>query len=232
MTTVGSVVVATGAEASNRRRLIDVVDELARPINVEDSTVRALAADAFRAAVHTMNRKGLWPWELQNEEISLTNGARFNTVSGAIKKPLSMHYLNQPGGLETQRIGYMTYDRFMEKYNIDLQGQPYVYTYPNLFETAQIMWFPIPSGNYTARFNYYRVTPAPRNEQEALEIPDHAIDAYMSVAWYEFLKRLPSQQQPYPIAVALGEMRLAFRELSAHVNTPGDRSRELDVIHG
>lgn len=233
MPTPSGIVVATGGEAvSGRRTLLDIMDELSTPINKDDDKVRRLAADAFRAAVRTMNQKGCWPWELQKQEVALVSSGRFSTISGNVKKPLSMHYLTAPGGLESQRIGLMTHDRFVEKYNIDLYGQPYIYTYENLFETSQIMWFPVPSAAYTARFHFYRVTPAPRVEQEPVEIPDHAIETYMKVAWYEFLKRLPTQQQPFPMAVAMADMRQSFKELSAHVAAPGDRSRELDVIHG
>src|SRR3990167_11554128 len=98
MPTVGGVVVATTAEASGRRTLLDIVDELARPINAADSTVRALAADAFRAAVRTMNRKGLWPWEVLQEDVTITATQAFSTVTSAIKKPLAMHYLDAAGG--------------------------------------------------------------------------------------------------------------------------------------
>jgi hypothetical protein len=66
-------------------------------------------------------------------------------------------------------------------------------------------------------------------ESEAVEIPDYAIEAYMACAWYEFLKRLPSTQQPFPIAIALSEWRTTFKEISAHVSSPGDRWRLIDV---
>jgi len=75
MPTFGGIVVPTGAEASGRRTLLDVVDELARPVDASDTTIRALAADAFRAAVRTMNRKGCWPWEYQEEDVAITSGA-------------------------------------------------------------------------------------------------------------------------------------------------------------
>src|SRR3989304_8607150 len=98
MPTISGIIIATGTESSGRRTLLDIVDELARPINAADSTVRALAADAFRAAVRTMNRKGLWPWEVLQEDITITSGSRFSTVISAIKKPLAMHYLSAAGG--------------------------------------------------------------------------------------------------------------------------------------
>ena len=85
----------------------------------------------------------------------------------------------------------------------------------------------MPSANDNTRFTYYRVTPAPRNDQEAIEIPDYAIEVYMTLAWCEFLKRLPSEQRPFPITVAISERNTAFREISSHVNAPGDRTREM-----
>lgn len=226
MPTFSGIVVATSSESTGRRTLLDIVDELARPVNAADSTVRALAADAFRAAVRTMNRKGCWPWEVQEEDIAITANQRFSsTIGGAIKKPLSMHYLDAAGGTEDQPITYSPYDEFVEKYTMDVTGQAYIYTMPNLFETGQIRWFPVPSGNDNARFAYYRVTPAPRNEQEPVEIPDYATEAYMAIAWKEFVKRCPQAKQIIDIAVALSESKDAFRELSAHVRAPGDRSR-------
>ena len=60
-----------------------------------------------------------------------------------------------------------------------------------------------------------------------MEIPETAIEVYKAFAWYEMLKRIPSAQAAFPIAVALNEARLAFREISAHVATPGDRTREI-----
>jgi len=229
MPTVSGIVVPTGREASGRRRLLDVVDELSRPVDASDSTVRALAADAFRSAVRTMNRKGSWPWEIQDEDISITANQRFSTATGAIKKPLAMHLLDSAGGTRDQRISYMEYENFVEQYNLDISSEPHTYTIPNLFETGQIRWFPTSPSNDNARFTYYRVTPAPRDENEAVEIPDHVIEAYMAQAWLEFLKRLPSEQRPFPITVALSEARQAFRELSAHVTSPGDRSRQTMV---
>ncbi len=229
MPTVGGIVVATGAEASGRRTLQDIIDELARPVDASDSTVRAFAGDAFRAAVRSMNRKGLWPWEIMDEEVAITANSKFSTVTSAIKKPLSMHYLDQSGGNPTQRITYISYDRFMEKWNQDISGQADTYTIPNLFETGQIRWFPVPSAAFVTRFTFYRVTPAPRIESEPVEIPDYAIETYMSMAWYEFVKRTPAAQKIVPLTVAWSESRIAFRELSAHVNSPGDRSREVSI---
>src|SRR3989304_6081559 len=104
MPTISGIIIATGTESSGRRTLLDVVDELSRPINAADSTVRALAGDAFRAAVRTMNRKGSWPWEIQDEDITITANQRFSTVTGAIKKPLRMHYLDEAGGTPDEPI--------------------------------------------------------------------------------------------------------------------------------
>ena len=230
MATLSGIVVSTGREASGRRTLLDIVDELARPIDGADSTIKALAADAFRAAVRTMNRKGLWPWEIQDEDVAITANQRFSTVTGAIKKPLAMHLLNSAGGTRDQKIRFLSYDRFMEKYSMDVPGDPHTYTVPNLFETGQIRWHPIPSANDNARLTYYRDTPAPRDENEAVEIPDTAIEMYMSAAWYEFLKRIPSEQRPFPITMAKSESRAAFKEMSAHVNSPGDRSRGISEV--
>ena len=227
MPTFGGIVVATGAQAEGRRTLIDVVNELARPVDASDTTVRALAGDAFRSAVRTMNRKGNWPWEVQDEDIAITVNEKFSTATGAIKKPLAMHFLDSAGGTRDQKIGYIAYDVFMETYNLNIASEPQKYTIPNLFETGQIRWFPTPSSNDNTRFTYYRVTPLPTSEQEALEIPDYATEAYMAIAWVEFLKRLPSEARPFPISVAMTDSRQVFREISAHVNSPGDRSREV-----
>ena len=230
MPTVSGIVVATGgAPGTGRRTLLDIVDELARPVDASDSTVRALAADAFRAAVRTMNGKGLWPWEHQDEDVSITKDEVFSTVSGAIKKPLAMHLLNAAGGTRNRKLTYVSYDRFLEKYSMDFTARESVYTIPNLFETGQIRWYPIPPSNENARFSYYRVTPAPRNEQETVEIPDFISEAYMAFAWYEFLKRLPSKTRPVDIGTARSDAHITFREISAHVNSPGDRSRQVSV---
>lgn len=226
MTTIGGIVVATGGSpGTGRRTLLEVVDEMSRPIDASDSTVRAIAGDAFRSSVRSMNRMGLWPWEILEEDVIMSNGEKFSTVSGSVKKPLAMHYLTASGGTRDRRIPYMPYDRFVEKYSMDFTSKPYVYTVPNLFETGQIRWYPTPSSDDNLRFTYYRATPAPRNETEVLEIPETAIETYMSFAWYEFLKRLPSEQRPFPISIARAEQKDAFRELCAHVNSPGDRSR-------
>lgn len=232
MPTFSGIVVATGTEAEGRRTLLDVINELARPVDASDSTILGLAADAFRAAVRTMNRKGLWPWEIQDEDITIATNERFYTVNGAIKKPLALHYLDEAGGTRDQQIWYMSYDRFVETYNLDFAGEAHTYTIPNLFETGQLRLFPVPSSDDNARFTYYRVTPPPKLEQEAVEIPDHAIEPYMALAWAEFLKRLPSQQRPFPISVAVSEARTAFRELSAHVASPGDRTRQVSGGYG
>src|SRR5882762_1147305 len=94
MPTVGGIVVATGAEASGRRTLLDIIDDLSRPVDVSDTTIRALSGDAFRSAVRTMKRKGSWPWEIRDEPMTQTINSPFTTVTGAIKKPLAMYYLN------------------------------------------------------------------------------------------------------------------------------------------
>jgi hypothetical protein len=229
MTTFGGIVVATGAHAEGRRTFSDVINELARPLDASDSTIRSLAADAFRAAVRKMNRKGNWPWEIQDEDVSMTASERFSSVTSAIKKPLAMHYLNSAGGTRDQAIGYISYDRFVEKYNVDINSETHTYTIPNLFETGQIRWYPTPASNDNLRFTFYRVTPVPRREQEAIEIPDYVSEAYMSMAWFEMMKRLPSTQRPFPIKVAQDDAKQAFREISAHVVSPGDRSRQ--IIH-
>lgn len=228
MATTGGIVVATGAEATGRRTFLDIIDEIARPVDAADTTVRNLAADAFRAAVRKMNRKGNWPWEILDEDIAITANQKLSTVNGAIKKPLAMHFLDSSGGVRDQRISYQPYDEFVEKYNLDISSEPYIYTIPNLYETGQIRWFPTPSSNDNARLTYYRVTPIPRNEQEPVAIPDYVTDAYISLAWFEFMKRLPSEQRPFPITVAKSDAREAFRELSAHVTDTGDRRRMME----
>lgn len=225
MPTVGGIVVATGGEATGRRTLSEVVDELARPIDASDDTVRNLAADSFRAAVRTMNRKGLWPWEILDEDITLAANERLYTISGPVKKPLAMHLLDSAAGTPNQRIEFMAYDRFVERYSMDEGGQPHTYTIPNLFETGQVRFFPVPPSTDYARFTYYRVTPAPRNMDEVVEIPEYAMDAYINAAWYEFAKRHPATQTRIPLQVAKADALLAFRELAAHAADPGDRSR-------
>ena len=154
MATLGGIVFPTSSEASGRRSFLDIIDELARPVDASDSTVRALAADAFRAAVRTMNRKGLWPWEILEEDIAITANQRFSAATGAVKKPLSMHYLDEAGGTEDQPIHYVSYDRFLEEFTLDVSGEATAYTIPNLFETGQIRWFPVPSAADNVRFAY------------------------------------------------------------------------------
>lgn len=229
MATISGIVVPTGTQATGRRTLLDIVDELSRPVDASDTTVRAIAGDAFRAAVRKLNRKGLWPWEIQDEDISITQDQPFITIVTAIKKPIALHYLNAVGGTRDQPLNYISYDRFLEKYTLDITGQSYLYTIPNLFETGQIRLFPIPSADDNARFSFYRVTPAPKTEQETIEVPDYVLETYVSFAWVEFLKRLPSAQRPFPISVALSEQQNSFRELCSHVNTPGDRSRRVSL---
>lgn len=225
MPSFGNLIVSTGSQATGRRAFSDIIDELARPVNVGDTTVRAMAADAFRAAVRTMNRKGLWPWEVQEEDLTVTSGLKFSTATGAIKKPLSMHFTNGAGGRENQPVCYEPYDSFLERYTMDIDSEPTVYTIPNLFETGNVQWYPVPSANYDARFAYYRATPAPRAESESVEIPEYVIEVYMAFAWCEFVKRCPSAKAIIDLAAATGNATQAFRELSAHVMTPGDRSR-------
>jgi hypothetical protein len=227
MPTITGIVVATGSESNNRRTLQDVSSEMARTINGSDETILALANDAFRAAVRTMNRKGLWPWEIQDEDLVITANNSFTTCNSVIKKPLSMHYTDTAGGVQDRTITYVPYDRFLEGFNLNITGQPWQYTIPNLFETGQIRWFPIPPAAYTAKFNFYRVTPAPRSPDETIEIPDYAIEGYMGYAWLEFCMRLSSRQRPFPIEVAYQRAKDNFKELSAHVNAPGDRSRSI-----
>jgi hypothetical protein len=227
MPTFGGIVVPTGGAAEGRRPFLEIINELVRPVDASSETLRALAADAFRSAVRTMNRKGSWPWEIQDEDVSITATERFSTVSSAVKKPLAMHLLNSAGGTRDQGLSYVAYERFVEKFNLDINSEPHTYTIPNLFETSQIRWHPIPSSDDNARFTYYRVTPAPRAEQEPVEIPDFATEPYMAYAWLEFLKRLPSEQRPFPITVAMSQAQTAFREISAHVVSPGDRTRQI-----
>ena len=222
MPTFGGIVVPTGQEASGRRTLLDIVDELARPFNAADTTIRALAADSFRAAVRTMNRKGNWPWELQDESLTQTANSPYTTVTGAIKKPLAMYYLDD-SNLPWERIAYIEYENLVEKYDLSLPGRPNRYSVPNMFETGQIRWHPIPQEAESCQLTYYRVTPAPRTESETVEIPDYATEAYSAYAMLELSKRLPAAQARYPIALAISEARQAFRELAAHVNAPGDR---------
>ena len=225
MPTIAGVVVSTGAESNNRRTLSDVASEMARTINGADETIIALASDAFRAAVHTMNLKGNWPWEMLDEDLVISANNSFTTCIGVIKKPLSMHYTEGAGGVQKQTIGYVPYARFLEGYNLNLTGSPQKYTIPNMFETGQIRWFPIPPAADNARFNYYRATPAPRRLEETIEIPEHAIQGYMGYAWLEFCMRLSSRQRPFPIEVALRKSEQSFKELSAHVSNPGDMTR-------
>jgi len=225
MPTISGIIVGTGTEASGRRTLRDIVDELARPYDASDSTIRALAADSFRAAVRTINRKGLWPWELQEEDITVTTNIDKYTLSGAVKKPLAMHYLTGSGGIRNASLGYIPYDRFLEQYDLSTTGSALIYTIPNLFETGQVVLWPIPNATTYIRFDYYRVTPAPRSEDETVEIPDYATEVYMAFAWLELSKRLPAAQARLPIQIAMAEARIAFRELSAHIVAPGDRSR-------
>lgn len=230
MPTFGGIVVSTGGSGSeDRRRLIDVVDELSRPVNAGSQTVRSIAADAFRSAVRKIGLKGNWPWEWQEEDVAIVANQVYSTISARVKKPLAMHLLDEAGGVRDQRIAFIEFDAFMEKYTLDVASEPHSYTIPNHFETRQVRWFPTPSSNDNARFTYYRVTPTPTAMQESIEIPEGPMEAYMSLAWLEFLKRIPSEQRPFPITIALSEWRATFRTLSAYVNRPGDATRQKYV---
>lgn len=228
MPTNFGTIVSTGSQAvSGRRTLLEVIDELSRPVDADDSTVRALAGDAFRAAVRTVNRCGLWPWEVLDEDVAIIADNQFSTISGPVKKPLAMHYTNGSGGVIDERMSYVPYPVFIERFNMNIGGRPNSYTIPNLFETAQVRWYPIPPSNDTARFTYYRVTPIPRTESETIEAPEYALELYMAYAWVEFIKRLPSTQRPFDIQIAMAEAREAFKQMSHHVASPGDRMREV-----
>lgn len=225
MPTFGGIVVATGgSEGDDRRTLLDVVDELARPINASDETVRALAGDAFRQAVRAYNRKGLWPWEIQDEDLTQTVGSPNTTVSGYVKKPLAMYYLDS-SNLPFERIRYQEYESLVNEYDIAYSSRPYVYSIGNLFETGQIRWSSLPVSAEACRFTYYRATPAPRTEAEAVEVPEYAIGAYMAEAQFQLALRLPAMQARFPLTIAKAEALQAFKELSAHVNAPGDRAQ-------
>jgi hypothetical protein len=228
MPTIAGTIVSTGSQAvSGRRAFSEVIDELARPVDADDTTVRALAGDAFRAAVRTVNRRGLWPWEAVDEDITLTANSAFSTLNSVVKKPLAMHFLGAQGGTINQPIGYCPYPNFLERYTADIYGRPDTYTIPNLFETGQVRWFPVPSNTYYARFAFYRVTPIPRTDSETIEVPEYALELYMAYAWVEFLKRLPSQQRPFDIQIAMMDAASTFRQTSHHVASPGDRTREV-----
>ena len=222
MPTIGGIVVPTGGESDDRRTLLDIVDELSRPFDASDTTIRALAGDAFRAAVRTMNRKGNWPWELQDEPLTQTINNAHTTLTSSVKKPLAMYYLDgnsQPW----ERIAYIEYETLVEKYDLSTSGRPTMYSVTNLFETGQIRWHPIPVAAENCRLTHYRITPAPRVESEAVEIPDFATECYMSFAFYELAKRLPAAQARFPLTIAKADALQAFMELAAHVNAPGDR---------
>jgi len=227
MATVSGIVIATSGSASQgRRTFIDIQRELISPIDASDDTLMAIAGDSFRSAIRKLDRKGLWPWEIQDEDVAITSGNAYSTVQGTIKKPLAMHLLDASGGVRDERLTFIEYPRFIEKYSLSITGHPSMYTIPNLYETGQIRWYPSPSANDNARLTYYRRTPLPRNEQEVVEIPDGgAMEMYMAFAWEEFLKRLPSEQRPFPITIAMAASKMAFKEMSAMVNEPGDMSR-------
>ncbi len=137
MPSFGGVIVQTSAISQNRRTFGEMIDELSRPVDGDDSTVRALAADAIRSAIRQMNQKGCWPWEVQDEDISLTANNAYSTVTSKIKKPMQMHFLNSAGGTRDQPIDYEAYDRFLDRFTLDITGEPHTYTIPNLFETGQ-----------------------------------------------------------------------------------------------
>jgi len=228
MPTIIGAIVSSGSQAqSGRRTFLDVIDELARPVDADDSTVRALAGDAFRSAVRIVNRRGLWPWEILDEDVVLVAENQFSTLSGTVKKPLAMHYTNGQGGVIDEHLNYVPYSTFVEKYTANIGGKPHTYTIPNLFETSQVRWYPIPSSADYARFTYYRVTPIPHTESETIEIPDYATELYMAYAWVEFIKRLPSAQRPFDIQIAMMEASSAMKQMSHHVASPGDRMRSI-----
>lgn len=231
MPTIGGVVVATGGNASNRRTLREVVDELARPINASDETVRALAGDSFRAAVRRLNQKGAWPWEVQEQEITWTSGTHTYTVSGNVKLPLAMHIMTATAGVREEHILYVPYERFVEMCNMNIpsMSRPTHYTISNFFENGNVRFWPTPSSSRVCKFTYYRNTPAPRNEDAALEIPESVTENYMAFAWEEFIKRLPSEQRPMPLRAAMEARRDAFREMSSFAARSGDRYREVNI---
>lgn len=227
MPTIAGVIAPTGNESAGRVTLLEIVDELSRPLDAADTTVRAIAGDAFRAAVKIYNRKGLWPWEITEEDITLTGNVKQYTLQGAVKKELSCHFLNTTSNTPYIPIYYMPYAVFQEKYTHDIVGMPTTYTFPNFFETGQIRFYPVPSTSYSVRLCYYRMTPAPRNEDETVEIPDIAIEAVKAQARFEMITRLPAGQQMFPPSEAFKLAQLAFRELSCHVAKSGDASRSV-----
>lgn len=228
----GIVVGTGGSPGTGRRPLSECVDELARTVNANDTKIRALAGDSVRAAMRRINVKGCWPWEYAEEEIAIAANSKFASVQSAIKKPLAMHYLTASGGSEKEPIGYQSIDRFLECYSLDIAGRAHTYTIPNLFETGQIRFFPIPQNADLASFKFYRITPAPRSESETVEMPDYASELLMAFSWEEFQKRLPKGQRTMDIPIAMAASRDAFRAMSAHVASPGDRSRQVNTWNG
>ena len=222
---LSGIIAPSTVMAADRRTFGDLVDEIARPIDADDSTVRALAMDALRAAIRKFNALGGWPWERQNVELTITANQADYTLPQRFKKEMSLHRVNDTGGRRDEKLQYVSYEIFVGAYDLEADGTPWLYTLHNVFETGQLTLFPRPSQNDFMRLDYYRETPRPTSESTPMEIPEYALEAYVAEAWYEFLKRLPSERRLFDLGTARQDAYLMAARIKAFVNSPGDMSR-------
>lgn len=225
MAGLAGIVAPTSSYAADRRVFGTLVDEIARPIDADDSTVRALAMDAIRAAIRKFNAMGGWPWEIQTVEITQASGQATYTLPTPFKKEISLHRLDATGGNPDDRLLYVPYQTFITAYDLSRSGTPIFYSAANVFETGQLSLYPIPQAADFLQLDYYRETPRPTSESTPMEIPEYALEAYMAEAWYEFLKRLPSERRLFDLGTARADAFQMMGRIKAFVNTPGDSAR-------
>jgi len=223
--TLGPIVSATSGAAADRRTFGELVDELARPYDADDTTIRALAADAIRAAIRKFNAMGCWDWEIQSVEITTSANVSSYALPQAYKRPLSCHLLAASGGLRKDRISYILYNVFVEYSSLNTTGTASAYTLKNQFETGQITFYPQPTSTAYYQLDYYRETPRPRNDSEAIEIPEYALEAYMAEAWYEFAKRMPAERRGADLSLLRADASMARARITSFVSTDFDMVR-------
>lgn len=219
MAGLGGFVSPTGAAATDRRTFLELKNELAMAANPDDEVTLAIAGMAINAAIRSYNRYN-WPWEVLEQDISISSGTESYALTQPFKAPLSCYLLES--SRPHNRLGFIPWTSFINEYSHDYDGQPTIYTLENVHENSQITFWPRPQSSYTARLWYYRRTPVMKNDSEPFEALPEAEEAYMAWAWYEFVKRLGGDWLNR-LGTAYADARSARAELVAMVAERGDQ---------
>lgn len=204
--------------STGRKTFGQVKTDVAMNFGVDQDPERvSLIGRMIHLVIDDLNRKKLWQFNLV-KAADITTVA--NTTAYSVPADLWRLYSARKADSSDYRLVHMEEDQkdIIFQAQLNITGQPFVYTNFNIFRDGNIILFPAPDSAYTITLRYFRLIGKPASDGEYFDVPP----SFQSVIEYGANVKMAAFTESDTLGFWKGEFEQAYHEMKEMDEDPGD----------